>query len=353
MTAGPYPNSPSSPEPPDPTREGLEQLRKRLLDLTRRNKLLNFRHSAKSSLRVVDELPDQLFKHLKEDTKLTFRPVPYPKTKPEPKSDPPTLPLIVDAPNREQVAELPRKISAKENAANLGIRTSYDLPEIGNEENPRHFDKVIQTLQYPDDLEAILRRIGASARTALEESGTNMLYLVFGFLEWYESADSTDPLYAPLLTLPVELNRAKPSRAFGGMFEFSIEDTGEDLLTNLSLVERMKRDFALTIPMLENDDTPERYFKKFSEILTSQPRWGIRRQITLTLLQFGKLLMFLDLDLSRNPCLLSHARVRELLGGPSQNESSSYGEVYELDLRTMLRTCHVSSMTQTVLNTVR
>ena len=81
-----------------------------------------------------------------------------------------------------------------------------------------------------------------------------MLYLVFGLLEWYESADSTDPLYSPLLSTPVELNRNKPSRTSGGMFEFSIEHTGEDLLTNLSLVERMKRDFALSILMLEDEE---------------------------------------------------------------------------------------------------
>lgn len=158
-----------------------------------------------------------------------------------------------------------------------------------------------------------------------------MLYLVFGFLEWYESADSTDPLYSPLVTLPVELTKNKPSRKFGGMFEFSIEYTGEDLLTNLSLVERMKRDFAVSIPLLDDEDTPESYFARFRDILRSQPRWKIRRQITLTLLQFGKLLMFLDLDASRNATLQSHSRVKELLGGAAVDEEQSYGDVYDLD----------------------
>ncbi len=36
------------------TELGLDRIRTRLLDLTNRNKLLNFRHSSASSLRVVE-----------------------------------------------------------------------------------------------------------------------------------------------------------------------------------------------------------------------------------------------------------------------------------------------------------
>ena len=42
----------------------LEQLRKKLLDLMARNKLLNFRHTKRSCLRITDELPDQLLEVL-------------------------------------------------------------------------------------------------------------------------------------------------------------------------------------------------------------------------------------------------------------------------------------------------
>lgn len=276
--------------------EGLEDLRKRLLDLTKRNKLLNFRHGSKSgrksgsSLRVVDELPDELYRRLtKDEAKLTFKPVPEPEplTQYPPKAQNIQTLFPAEASPQDSIPNLSQRVGAKEYAAQLGIRTSYDLPQPEEIRNPKHFDKYIQTLHYPEELESLLRRISGNARTALEESGSNMLYLVFGFLEWYESADSSEPLLAPLVTLPVELTRHKPSRVLGGMFEFTIEHTGEDLLTNLSLVERMKRDFSLSIPLLQENDTPETYFKKFSNILKTQPRWRIRRQITLTLLHLG------------------------------------------------------------------
>ena len=38
------------------------------------------------------------------------------------------------------------------------------------------------------------------------------------------------------------------------------------------------------------------YFAKFDDILKLKKHWSIRRQITLALLSFGKLLMYRDLD---------------------------------------------------------
>jgi len=328
------PSSADAGNPSTPLREGLNQLRKRLLDLTTTNKLLNFRHSAKSCLRVVDELPDELFKRLKDDDHLLFRPVPEPPNESVNESklaDGTKLVLNLEGLADEKPSRSSKRIPAKEYAATLGINTSYDLPEPSATTDDHHKDKYIQTLHYPDELESMLRRISTNARTVIEESGTNMLYLNFGFLEWYESSDSREPLLAPLVALPVELTKTKPSRKYGGMFEFSIEATGEDLLSNLSLVERMKRDFALDIPLLDDEDTPESYFRKVSSLLRSRPGWRIRRQITLSMLHFGKLLMFLDLDQVRHPNLLSNPRMHELLQGQEQRGEPSYSEVYELD----------------------
>src|SRR6266446_100451 len=51
------------------TEIGLDRIRTRLLDLTNRNKLLNFRHSPASSLRVVDVPIDTVFRQLRDTEK--------------------------------------------------------------------------------------------------------------------------------------------------------------------------------------------------------------------------------------------------------------------------------------------
>src|SRR5579863_6084695 len=61
------------------TEIGLDRIRTRLLDLTNRNKLLNYRHSNVSSLRVVDVPMDAVFARLLDNEKIAFLPVPEPE----------------------------------------------------------------------------------------------------------------------------------------------------------------------------------------------------------------------------------------------------------------------------------
>src|SRR5215475_10893309 len=56
----------------------LENLRTRLLDLSSRNRLLSYRHGRTGNLRIVDELPDQLYESLLSEQELRFLPVPEP-----------------------------------------------------------------------------------------------------------------------------------------------------------------------------------------------------------------------------------------------------------------------------------
>jgi hypothetical protein len=145
------------------TEIGLDRIRTRLLDLTNRNKLLNFRHSPVSSLRVVDVPIDTVFRQLRDTEKLTFLFVPEPEV---------------------AGGEAP---PAKDYADELGWNTSFDL---GNAEESAD---ALPVLLYHEHLDSLSRKIASAAKTAIEVSGANMLYLVFGFLEWYESDDSKQP----------------------------------------------------------------------------------------------------------------------------------------------------------------
>ena len=150
------------------TEIGLDRIRTRLLDLTNRNKLLNFRHSPASSLRVVDVPIDSVFRQLRDAEKLGFLPVPEPEVE---GGEPP---------------------SVKDYADELGWNTSFDL---GNADESA---ECLPVLLYYEHLDGLSRKIASAAKTAIEESGANMLYLVFGFLEWYESDDSKQSHLAPI-----------------------------------------------------------------------------------------------------------------------------------------------------------
>lgn len=292
------------------TAAGLEKIRARLLDLTNRNRLLNFRHTRASSIRIVDADPDVIFARLLDGEEIPFRHVPEPPSPPGEHS--------VDVPEEDA------KPLAPDHAESLGWKTSFDLTAPSRHNADSRF---LPVLHYVEDLETLTRKIGSAAKTVIEESGTNMLYLTLGFLEWYESDDSRQPHLAPLVTIPVAVNReATKNKGFQATLEYS----GEDFAVNLSLVEKMRRDFSVEIPSLEEDDTPETYFVRFEPILSQKRRWTIRRHITLSLLSFGKLLMYRDLDAKLWPAIAKHPLVTELFEG-RKSDTITHAEEHQID----------------------
>lgn len=164
------------------TLEVLRGLRKRLLDLTARNRLLNFRHTKTTALRIIDELPNQLVETLLQEQEMRFLPIPEP--------DRERLVqfgyLEID-PDSGQERPLRKDPTAEEWAKLIGLATSYEVPRSSADHTEdKHSDRAIQTLLFPHALEKRLRELRQKAVTAIEESGANILYLALGFLEWFE-----------------------------------------------------------------------------------------------------------------------------------------------------------------------
>ena len=276
----------------------LEAIRKKLLDLSARNQLLNFKHP-KTCVRVIDEQPDQLFEQLIDGKTFSFIPVPEP-TEQELLSEG----YLEKDPNTGLIKELKAYPSAEAWAKFHQLETRYELPDseiINDEEDDKssihkHNDLNIQTLMYAPALEARLRAIRSNAESAIEEGGVNILYLVLGFLEWYESPSSDVKRLAPLFTLPVKLDRQKLDKT-QGVFRYTLTLKDEGLLTNVTLKEKLEIDFNLELPEIDEDSTPEKYFEKIHQALIKhQPRWTLHRMATLGLLNFSKQLMYEDLD---------------------------------------------------------
>ena len=292
---------------------GLEKIRTRLLDLTGRNKLLNFRHPKTSCIRFVDTALDSVFRHLIEGGTLELEHVP----------EPPRLKRFDRKLPTDDTAREDDVVPPRDHALSLGW--SVDLGLGLSERPPR-----LRTLAYQDDLDRLAKKISTAARTSIEESGANMLYLCFGFLEWTDTSSSQASL-APLLIMPVAIERKKTARGTGWVYE--LQHSGEDLATNLSLIEKMKRDFGVDIPLLSEDDTPSAYIEAVTRSIVGRPEWRARKFLTLALLSFGKLLMFLDLDSKRWPTqrpIAKHPNIQHLFQG-TRSSGTSFPEEYPID----------------------
>lgn len=266
----------------------LDNVRLKLLDLTGRNRLLNFKHSARRSLHVIDELPDQLFANLLDGKGMQFKAIPEPSRLELVKAE-----LITEESLFEEDAS--SIVSAEQWAKHLGFSTEYDLPKNDHSAvAKKHSDNFIQTLLYPRQLEAAIRAIKTDSDTSLEDAGVNILYMAFGFLEWTEERSDTAYL-SPLLLVPVTIERIRP--VAGGTYVYEITYSGDDVEMNLSLREKLKREYEIILDEFDvENDSPEIYFEKVRKTIQKKGKWHIKRQVTLSLFNFSKLLMYLDLE---------------------------------------------------------
>ncbi len=309
--------------------KALANLRMRLLDLTARNRLINFRHTKRGSLRVIDELPNQLAKTILADTEMRFLAIPEP-----------TEEQLIETGHlkfdeeSQQIVRMRKDPTADEWARHLGFATGYEVPNSSPDDNSRkHLDRAIQTLLYPYEMEAKLKNLLQTAESAIQEMGANILYIAFGFLEWFDANDGGSPRIAPLFLVPVHLHKGRLNRDTR-TYEYTLSYSGEDIISNLSLREKLRADFGMALPDLDEKTVPEDYFREVLDLINDkQPQWRVRRYITLALLNFSKLLMYLDLDPARwpeNANIICHPVVSRFLRGydlAGDSEDDTIGEL--------------------------
>ena len=144
----------------------------------------------------------------------------------------------------QELVKLAKEPTAEEWAKHLGFNIAYDVPEPSpNDNSSKHADTAIQTLLYPFELEARLKTLLQASESAIQEMGANILYLSFGFLEWFESTSSDKVRVAPLFLIPVRLNKGRLNRETN-TYVYTLSYSGEDIIPNLSLREKLKGRFS-------------------------------------------------------------------------------------------------------------
>ncbi len=242
----------------------VERERVNLLDLTLRNPLLNYRLMRARGVEAAGGVsPSAVFDALVErGAAVTFLP--------KPDDGEPANPSAVS----------PRRRGASRGAMAL------------------------QTDETERNLAARLLKTHHTARTFMEEQGVNTLFVALGMVEWYESDASDMQRKAPMALVPVTMGRSDVNA------EFRIEYDGEEVGGNLSFIEKVRNDFAVHIPNLdeiaEGDEDEEdaaaepdiaRYFQSVAAAVENIPRWRVDKDaVILGMFSFQKLLMYHDLD---------------------------------------------------------
>lgn len=254
-----------------PLEAKLERARLELLDLSARNRLLNMPRSARTvrTIEVIDEKSSEVFRLLvRENRTFTF------------------------AAGR----------ASKADTDSGSERDPEEIEDLAQPEDDtidergvlrRHADTKLQTRLTSAGLQKRLLDLYADARTLEEEQGVNILYLTLGSLKWIDPANKDNVRYAPLILVPVSLDRGSAAE------RFKLRWRQEETASNLSLEAFLDRVHGLKLPSFENGDDfdPATYIANVADVISTKPGWEvIPDDIVLGFFSFAKFLMYRDLD---------------------------------------------------------
>lgn len=259
-----------------------------LLDLGKRNKMISFRESKRATLKILKPDFDELYQQIVVDEKeLTFQ-------------------KAIDRDSDVRVysiLSLLDKLSCPMEV-NIGdIRAEGTLPEI----------------------KKTLKHLRSKARLAMDEQGTNILYLVFGFIEWREKDSRTVDSWvkSPLILVPVTLTLPSLNA------QYSLQKHEDEVVVNPTLAYLFERDYGISLPEFDSDkDTLESFMQKM-EVLVDERGWRILRECSMGLVSFLKISMYNDLI--RNEAQLKTNPIIRAFAGEQNEVNTVDGDTYEFD----------------------
>lgn len=348
------------------TEGAVAELRARLIDLSRKSPLINFRHGGRSAtiLRIVDERPDLVYDAI-HDSGMRFDPLPDTDTTPQDEetdefriayergrlTDPEFLKDTDNLGEHEddietvQIAEralrsrirkqlaLPhldygKSLDIKAFALANGVDPSFDLASSDDERDDHHEDDKLRVLLTEKELQKRLKSIWDRYRLHYRETGIHTLYLAFGFVQW-EDESSRGANFSPVLLLAVELHREKKRTRY----EYTLRPHDEGLQVNIALIEKMRVDWGLVAPELREEESPESYFVRLRAVLEEGRDLSLRQFVTLAVLPFPQMVLWRDLDPDNwdRDAFGSHRLLPGLMGAAAMEGNPSPGEPYNID----------------------
>jgi very-short-patch-repair endonuclease len=251
----------------------MDHWRSRLIDLSLRNRLLNFKLTKSSTVQFIEPAMDTLFDFLAKKNK----------------------PMAVICPE---------------------IRDEMDAPEEGAREcllkDRLHIlpGQVLPSTLNPNT-EKVLYQTRLKARTFMLEQGVNVLYATFGILRWTEKEGDEKLISSPIVLLPVQLGK-KPFNPY------TLARFGDEAVLNPSLVLKMRTDQGIDIPAMPEDVEDfdlEAYLKQVELAIGKKTGWSVLRESYMGIFSFTKLAMYEDLKTNEDVAS-AHPIVRALAGDP-------------------------------------
>ncbi|MGN0845244.1 MAG: DUF4011 domain-containing protein, partial [Kiritimatiellia bacterium] len=263
------------------TQGRIEKWTQKLLDFSARNKLLNIPRSSRQVIHLLGSNVSALEDQIAANETITIR-------------------SIVESVGEKALEDLVQGKFLPDQEARLF-----------NAELAHH--RLCVALS-PKEVRKRLSDLYHDAKTQLEESGVNTLFLAIGLLQWQESESGTKSYKAPILLAPVRLERSSLAE---GVKMYRLD---EDTTINATLIEFLRTQFDITFPGLEPlpvDDSGvdvSKILQIIKQSIKDKKGWEVLDEALVGCFSFGKFVMWKNMtdcveELKKNP-LVNH-----LIGG--------------------------------------
>jgi len=273
-------------------RDRVDRWKRKLLDLSLRNRLLNFRETKRAVELAVPNV-----------TVLEDR--------------------LADGSSFDLLPKPERR--AAEGGTDEGAERSFLEAELSE-------GRLFSTLTEAETARRLLE-IYRAAKSSIEETGANVLYLALGMLRWLEAPTAEVARRAPLILLPVSLVR----RSSGGGYRYRIELTSEPLRPNVTLIEKLRVDFGMDVRALEDLPEDERgldvpmILRRFREAVRDAKGWEVEESVHLGLFSFNKFVMWHDLQQMGGAVRPQRLLSRLLHTGDAETDGAEAAEAAEYE----------------------
>jgi len=224
----------------------------------------------------------------------------------------------------------------------------WEPPEDSGE--PRGKTRPRKTQLVPEGIEAprlrrVLRNLARRSATEYRERGVRILYVAFGMLSWKEGG-SNQPLMSPIVLTPVELTR-KTSR---DPYTIRVPAVEDEALLNPALRLKLQYEHKIELPPLPDwdEESLTGYLADVREAIR-ETGWEVEPSVHLGLFSFHKLVMYQDL-IDNVDTIIEHPLIGALAGvtpPPTVGDSLPVaGELDRLDPKEVFQVLDADSSQQ-------
>ncbi len=288
----------------------LEEWRRLLLDTSKRSRLISSKFGRGGILAI--EPPD--FYQLWEQLAVNNQPCEFPW---------PSQWIDIDQVDESETEDDDQHRSAK------GILSATQLQTIKQSLALNSNSLLTNLTDRP--LDGRLKRLALAASTSLSEQGVNSLFMAFGFLRRFESADSDVPILSPLVLMPVSLRKQSADASW------ALAAIDDDLASNHPLAELLRSEFRLNIPQFteealwESSESLKSFFAEVERAIAGHERWQVQLTAGLGTFGFQKISMWQDLRKNEDQ-ITSHPLCRGIAGDSSLMPVTDASDILDSDL---------------------